>query len=303
MTTARLAIEGGDPAYSLSPPIWPPQDDDVREALLRAYADGSWGKYDGPHLQQLARLLAAMHQVSFAIPCCSGTFAVELALRGLRIEPPAEVILAGYDFSGNFRAIEAIGATPVLVDISPRNCCLAADQVEAAITDQTRAIIASHLHGGIADMRRLRSIADRHGIALIEDACQAPGAMIQGRVAGTWGDVGVLSFGGSKLLTAGRGGAILTNQESVGQRAKVYCERGNHAYPLSELQAAVLIPQLAKLADRNDRRRQTVTRLLAQTTGSIPALQVMMEQPEESVASYYKVAWRYDSCHCGGWTR
>ncbi len=302
MMTTRLAIEGGEPAFSSPQPIWPPLDVDVRDALLQAYADGSWGKYDGSHNEHLVSMLTELHQVKFAFPCCSGTFAVELALRGLRIEPANEVILAGYDFGGNFRAIEAVGAIPVLVDISPSTWCLAAELVEAAVTTDTRAIIVSHLHGGIADMQRLRSIADRRGLTLVEDACQAPGAIVQGRIAGTWGDVGVWSFGGSKLLTAGRGGAIVTNHEHVWQRAKVFCERGNHAFPLSELQAAVLIPQLLKLGDRNTRRRYSVTHLLEQTN-TISALHAVVGNLPDNAASFYKLAWRYDSRQCGGWPR
>lgn len=301
MVTERLAIDGGTPLIS-SKTTWPPADDEVREALQQAFADGSWGRYEGPNNERLIDALIKMHGVKFALPCCSGTFAVELALRALRIGQPDEVLLAGYDFSGNFRAIEAVGATPVLVDISPDTWCMDADAVEAAITKDTRAVLVSHLHGGIADLQRLRNIADRHQMVIIEDACQAPGALVQGRIAGTWGNVAVLSFGGSKLLTSGRGGAILTNDESAWQRAKIFCERGNHAFPLSELQAAVLIPQLTKLQARNQHRRQSVQVLLEQTK-SLAALQAVRLPPPESAASYFKLAWKYDREQCGDWPR
>src|SRR5207244_5610224 len=113
--------------------------------------------------------------------------------------------------------------------------------------------------------------ADRSGLAILEDACQVPGATVAGKPAGSWGDCGVISFGGSKLLTAGRGGAIVTNREDVLQRIKVYCERGNDAFPLSELQAAVLVPQIPQLAAANEQRRRSVELLLAQC-GSLPGL-------------------------------
>src|SRR5690606_8468971 len=138
-----------------------------------------------------------------------------LALRGLKIGPGDEVLLAGYDFAGNFRAIEAVGARPALIDINPATWCLDVDLLESAIGPETRAVIASHLHGGLVPMRRLMQLASARGIAVVEDACQAPGAIIDGRRAGTWGDAGVLSFGGSKLLTAGRGGAVLTQSAEV----------------------------------------------------------------------------------------
>src|SRR5205807_8690220 len=97
------------------------------------------------------------------------------------------------------------------------------------------------------------------------------GAIVAGKPAGAWGDCGVLSFGGSKLLRAGRGGAIMTHREDVLQRIKIYCERGNDAFPLSELQAAVLVPQIPKLAATNDRRLAAVRSLLA-TCRDLPRL-------------------------------
>ena len=138
------------------PPSWPLEDQSVLAALHAAHADGSWGRYHGPHCDRLAALLAHMHGVESAMLCCSGTFAVELALRGLKIGDGDEVILAGYDFSGNFRCIEAIGARPVLIDITPDNWCLDPGQLEAAVQTPTRAIIVSHLHNSMAPMRVIR---------------------------------------------------------------------------------------------------------------------------------------------------
>src|SRR5438105_1224148 len=109
----RLAIQGGKPLLRQGPPTWPRPDDDIRAALAAAYADGTWGRYHGPHGEQLKSLLADLCGVSHAWLCSSGTIAVELALRGLKIGPDDEVILAAYDFSGNFRAIEAVCARPV----------------------------------------------------------------------------------------------------------------------------------------------------------------------------------------------
>jgi len=266
-------------------------DDRVRAALQRAYADGSWGRYHGPNCERLAGALSEMHGGLQATLCSSGTVAVELALRGLGVVARDEVILAGYDFPGNFRAIEAIGAKPVLVDIDPRNWCLDPAALEQALARETRAIIVSHLHGGIAPMRQVMELAAAHGVGVVEDACQSPGATVDGRIAGTWGDVSVLSFGGSKLLTAGRGGAILTPRDDVHQRVKIANDRGNSAFPLSELQAAVLCPQLDSLGDRNLRRRENVARL-TEKLALLDALQQLTNHvPGEPC--YFKVAWRY----------
>jgi hypothetical protein len=107
-----------DNVERLAIPSWPGVMPEVEESVLRALRDGSWGRYDGPYCASLAQSLAERFSQPYVTPCSSGTIAVELALRGLGVEPGQEVILGGYDFPGNFRAIEAIGAIPVLIDIA-----------------------------------------------------------------------------------------------------------------------------------------------------------------------------------------
>jgi len=259
-------------------------------ALAAAYQDGSWGKYDGPNCQRLEAALRELNQAEHAFLCSSGTIAVELALRGLKVGPGDEVLLAGYDFPGNFRAVEAVGAKPVLIDFVENSWSLDVSQIPLAVSPQTKAVIASHLHGTLVDMRALMAVAKEHGLSVVEDACQAPGALEQGKPAGSWGDVGVHSFGGSKLLTAGRGGAIVTRRDDVLQRIKIFSERGNQAFPLSELQAAVLLPQIPKLAKRNDIRWQNVQRLL-QAVSRQSIFQPIPPPAAGDVPSFYKLGW------------
>src|ERR1700722_19595962 len=117
--TSIPALLGGHPVRPGGPPAWPLADGAVGEALAAAFADGSWGKYHGPHVEALQQHLAAYHEVDFALTCGSGTFAVELALRALQVGPGDEVILAAYDYPGNFLSIHAVGAQPVLADVGP----------------------------------------------------------------------------------------------------------------------------------------------------------------------------------------
>jgi dTDP-4-amino-4,6-dideoxygalactose transaminase len=241
----------------------------------------------------LAAALATSHGVEHVLLCASGTAAVELALRGGRVGPGDEVILAAYEFKANFQNVLALGAVPVLVDVRPDDWQLDAGRVADAVTGRTRAVIVSHLHGGVVDMPRVVETARQHGLSVIEDACQCPGALIHGRTAGTWGDAGVLSFGGSKLLSAGRGGAVLTADAALAQRIRLHTQRGNEAYPLSELQAAVLLPQWDRLAERNARRGESVAvlrELLADSTGLTP-----LPHGEHSRPGYYKLGLRYDA--------
>jgi dTDP-4-amino-4,6-dideoxygalactose transaminase len=286
-----LAIDGGPAVLPEGPPTWPRPDNAVRTALEAAYADGSWGRYHGPHCEQLREQLAELCGTKYTWLCSSGTIAVELALRGLKVGPGDEVILAAYDFPGNFRAVEAVGAKPVLIDLAAGAWTLDVDQVATAISPETKAIIVSHLHGSLADMPRLRELADERGLAVVEDACQVPGAMVAGKAAGSWGDCGVFSFGGSKLLTAGRGGAVVTGRDDVLQRIKIHCERGNDAFPLSELQAAVLVPQIPQLSAANEQRRRAVESLLA-AGSDVPGL-VALRLPVGSLGqpAFYKLPW------------
>lgn len=290
----RLALHGGPRVLPEGPPAWPPDDREVKVAIAAALADGSWGRYSGPHVPRLAEALGAFFDLPYVYPCCSGTFAVELALRALGVEPGDEVILSGYDYPGNFRAIEAVGARPVLVEIDPHNWNLDPAGLPAAIGDRTRAVLVSHLHGGLVPMRLLLEVAGRHSLAVVEDVCQAPGAVVEERLAGTWGDVAVLSFGGSKLLTAGRGGAILTRRPDVHQRAKVFCERGNQAFPLSELQAAALLPQLAALPGRNLRRLASADRL-RRGLQNVPCLKPLENRNAATTPAFYKMCFQFDS--------
>lgn len=308
----HLAIDGGKPMLPEGAPAWPQDDGAVREALLATVADGSWGRYRGPHVERLAAALGEFHQSEFVLPCCSGTFAVELALRCLGIGAGDEVLLAGYDYPGNFRAIEAVGARPVLADVSSENWNLDVNGVRRALSEGNvlpatragatvapiRAIIVSHLHGGLVPMREVMQLADEYKLLVVEDICQCPGAMVDGRPAGTWGDCAVLSFGGSKLLTAGRGGAVLTRHVDAYQRGKIFCEHGNHAFPLSELQAAVLLPQLARLAERNAARLAAVERLSRRLSG-VPGLVPLVNRAGGSPV-YYKVGLKYDAVAMNG---
>jgi dTDP-4-amino-4,6-dideoxygalactose transaminase len=270
----------------------------VREALREAYADGSWGKYHGGRVERLEQALCAYHEVPFALTCGSGTFAVELALRALKVGPGDEVVLAAYDYAGNFLSVHAVGAQPVLVDVAPTNWNLDPDRLAEVFGPVTKAVIVSHLHGGLVPMRELLELAGTRGVAVIEDAAQAPSAVVQGRRAGTWGDAAVLSFGGSKLLTAGRGGALLTARADLHQRARLSLLRGNQVCPLSELQAAVLLPQLSRLDARNARRADNV-RLLLAALGPDCGLRPFVNRDGVGEPGYYKLGFQFDSADFG----
>lgn len=259
---------------------------EVEASVLEALRSGEWGKYEGEYVERLGAALAERFKQPLVTLCSSGTIAVELALRGIGVQAGAEVILGGYDFPGNFRAIEAVSAMPVLVDLEAERFVVSLEALEAAVSEKTAAVIVSHLHGCLAPMGEIMAWARQRGIAIVEDACQCPGATLSGKPAGSFGDVSVLSFGGSKLLTAGRGGAVLTGDERIHQRMKIAQDRGNLAYPLSQLQAAAVLPQLELLEGYHARRLRAANLLRGglqkQAELGLPKL------TENSSPAYYK---------------
>jgi perosamine synthetase len=293
------ALLGGRRVRPEGPPDWPPADPDVLEALRAAHADGSWGKYLGPHVPRLEGLLAGFHGVPHVATCSSGTLAVEVALRAVGVGPGDEVILGAYDFESSFLTVHHLGARPVLVDVSATNACVDPANLEAALTPATKAILVSHLHGGVVSMSSVVEIARRHRVAVVEDAAQASGATAEGRPAGTWGHVGVLSFGGSKLLTAGRGGAVLTRDAALHQRVRLVLSRGIQQWAaLSEFQAAVLVPQVEKLPHMTDRRLQSARRLV-ELVADVPGLRPFGPVPPDSRPAYYKLGFFLDRAAFG----
>lgn len=315
MSSELLAINGGKPTLKLRELEWPIATDPIKANVEIAMRDGSWGKYEGRWTDELIEKLKSVFQSDLVTLCSSGTIAVEMALRGVGIQPEDEVILAAYDFPGNFRAIEAIGARPVLVDVVADGWVMDPDHIAEAITDQTSAIVVSHLHGQVADIQGIRAIINSHNdasekqIKLVEDACQTPGGSLKietdgkpiNRPLGSLGDVGVLSFGGSKLLSAGRGGAVLTNDPSVHQRAKIYANRGNDAFPLSQLQAAVLTPQLETLDMFTKQRAENATLLIRQTE-TLNLLKSQTQKVSGATPAFYKLPWLLRD-RTPGWAR
>ncbi len=313
MLSSTLAIHGGAPVIAEGPPAWPITTDAIRDSVSAAIEDGSWGRYEARWTETLCEKLSERFQPEGigrpnVLLCCSGTIAVELALRGAGVVAGDEVILAGYDFPGNFRAIEAIGARPVLVDVVKSGWVIDPELVGGAVSEKTAAIIVSHLHGQIAPIKQIRaalvsSMFDLKvnsleltgkKIVLIEDNCQAPGGLSSGQPLGSLGDISVLSFGGSKLLSAGRGGAIVTTSDSVARRARIFSARGNEAFPLSQLQAAALLPQLNTLDEftvcRNESARVLNGRLAAEPRLG-PLQQIAIDDDGETLPAFYKLPW------------
>lgn len=242
----------------------------LQAVLQEVISTNTWHHYHGPSLDRLAEMLCVEYDRTHCVLCCSGTTGIELALRGVGVRPGHEVIMAAYDFRAAMACTLQLNARPVLVDVLPDQPVIDVEAVAGAITAKTRAIVFSHLHGFTAPIQQLRKLADEHGLMLIDDSCQSPGLSRVSDAAAPLEDVIVLSFGGSKLLTSGRGGAVLTSSETIAQRIRLHTWRGNETVPLSEIQAALVIPQLDLLHHANRERGAAVQTLLRETADNLP---------------------------------
>ena len=169
----------------------------------------------GPQLAEFERRLAAFTGAQHAIAVNSGTSALHLCIRALGISDGDEVITTPFSFIASANCILFERARPVFVDIDPRTLNIVPAAIEAAITARTKAILPVHVFGLPADMDAIMKIARRHRLAVLEDACEALGATINGAAAGTLGDCGVFGFYPNKQITTGEGGAIITNRAEI----------------------------------------------------------------------------------------
>lgn len=240
----------------------------------------------GPMVERLEQMFAALTGVRHAVAVNNGTTALVAVLQAVGLGPGDEVVTSPFTFVASVNAILEAGATVRFADIDEADFCVHPDALAAAITPQTKALMPVHLYGQAADMPRIAPLAARHGLHLVEDAAQAHGATVDGRAAGSFG-IGCFSFYGTKNVTTGEGGIITTDDAAVadrlrvlrnqGMRARYRYEVAGHNYRLTDLQAAIALPQISGYADTLARRRRHATRLgegLAGVPGLLPPAQL-----------------------------
>jgi len=221
----------------------------------------------GPYVAAFEKDFASFCQTRHAVGVGNGTDALWLALLACGVGPGDEVITSPATFMATAEAISYCGAKPVFVDIDEQTYTIDPSLIEAAITPRTKAVIPVHLHGQTADMDPILAMAKKHGLYVIEDACQAHGAEYKGRRAGSIGDAGAFSFYPGKNLGAfGEAGAVVTNNEELakkmmtlrehGQSRKYYHSMVGWNCRMDGIQAAVLTIKLRHLAQSNTLRRQ-----------------------------------------------
>ncbi|MFC2080920.1 DegT/DnrJ/EryC1/StrS family aminotransferase [Bacteroidota bacterium] len=260
---------------------------EIDEALQQAIDSTAF--INGPDVHSFRDDLAAYLEVEYVIPCGNGTDALQVALMAIGLEPGDEVITTPFSFIASIEVIKLLQLVPVLVDINPLTFNLDPSQLEAAISNKTRAIIPVHLFGQCAEMQSILEIADKHGLKVIEDTAQAIGAEyifsdLRRMKAGTIGTIGTASFFPSKNLGCfGDGGAIMTRDQELGDRIRTIVNHGSRVKyyydevgvnsRLDTLQAAILRVKLRHL-DEFHAARQAAAEAYDRLLGGVVGLKI-----------------------------
>lgn len=297
---AALAVDGGTPVRKKPFHPWPVHDEREVETLREVVESGNWGGFPSPnvHAARFAEAFASYQTARYGICTSSGTTALEVALKAAGVRRGDEVIVPALTFAATAYAPMAAGALPVVVDVEPRTWTIDPDLVEQAITDRTRAIMPVHLGHQMADMDRLSEIATKHGLAIVEDCAHAPGQQWRGRGAGCIGEFGSFSHQSSKILTAGEGGTLLTNDDELVRRAHslIDCGRAKDPeekeftfganYRLGELHAALLVVAIERFPEQQRQRAET-GKEFERLASQIPGVRVMPADERITRWSFY----------------
>jgi perosamine synthetase len=246
----------------------------ITDADVAAVADAArtnwyanWNEYISKFEAETARQCGVKHAI--AVP--HATSALHLAFATAGLKAGDEVIVPDVTWIASVAPVYQTGAEAVMVDITPDTWCIDPDAVERAITPRTKAILGVDLYGSMCDWSRLRAIADKHGLALIEDAAESLGSKFDGKPAGAFGDTSILSFHGSKLVSCGEGGMLLTNDKKLFDRANFLRDHGRTSvagkyqmffnteiafkYKISSVQAALGYSQMTRLDALVEKKR------------------------------------------------
>ncbi|WP_322806256.1 DegT/DnrJ/EryC1/StrS family aminotransferase [Thermanaerothrix sp.] len=248
-----------------------------KEAVLEVLSSGMLAQ--GPKVHAFEeRFAKEVTKTKHAIAVSSGTAALQIALLAAGIQPGDEVITTPFTFFATVSCVLNIGAKPVFVDINEKTFNIDADQIEAAITQKTRAILPVHLYGYPSNMNKIIEIAEKYSLIVIEDAAQAVGAKIQGRPVGSFG-IGCFSFYATKNIMCGEGGMITTDDDEVaercrllrnhGMRQRYYHEILGYNLRMSDINAAIGLVQLDRLLVLNQKRKENADYFLKNLEGVV----------------------------------
>jgi len=319
MTTQSLAILGGAPVRERSWPLWPRAQQSTIAAVVDVLQSTRWavsGPYDGrtAYERRFAEAFATFEGVSYCTPTTSGTAALTIALEALGVGRGDEVLVPAMTWVACASAVVHLGATPVLVDCDDKSLAMNAVRARERLTERTAAILVVHPFCQTADLDAFVELANHSGTALIEDCAQAHGACWRGRRVGSYGSVGCFSMQQSKLLTAGEGGCVVTDDPALYDRAEqLRCDGRRFVDEpvvgqlelievgdvlgrnlcLSEIQAAILLDRLQVLDDENEWRAARA-RYLEELLEGVEGVSSLPSDERVTNPTYYNFVLRFD---------
>lgn len=323
-TTQKLAIEGGQPAVPGPLPGWPWFDEDTIQAATVPLRAGRINYWTGDLGREFEDAWARWNGARYAVTTTNGTSALHTAVAALGIGPGDEVIVPSYTFIATSFCVVQAGAIPVFADVRRDDHCLDAEDVARKITARTRAIIPVHLYGIACEMEPILRLAKEHGLFVIEDCAQAHGALYHGKKVGTLGHAGCFSFCQSKTFTTGgEGGAVITDDEEVAMACRSFRDHGYDVakrmsllelegalpyihqrvgfnYRMTEMQSAIGLAELKKLASWNlPRRRRNAETLIAALEGVPQVLTLPVHTPERLNGFFvFPIVLNLDALRC-----
>jgi dTDP-4-amino-4,6-dideoxygalactose transaminase len=303
----KPALLGGKPVRNRPFPSWPVFGAPEEKRLLRTLRSGKWGKLNGPEVAEFEKRFARMHGCRHGIAVVNGSVSLRIALVAAGIGAEDEVIVPPYTFFSTASAVIEANAVPVFADIDLNTFNLDPNAIEATITPRTKAIIPVHFAGQPADMDAIMNVAKKHKLAVIEDAAHAHGAGYKKCPAGSIGHMASFSFQSTKNLTAGEGGIIITNDDTLAESCRSIHNCGrvptgiwyeHHTissnYRLGEFQGAVLNAQLDRLEAQTETRDRN-GRYLASRLAHLPGLHPQKRSADCTRHSYHLFMLRLDS--------
>lgn len=251
-------------------PINKPSISELEISYVNDAIRNGWGSKCYDYIHRFENQFAAFQGSSHALATSSCTGAIHIALMALGVKPGDEVIVPEITWIASVEPVLYIGAKPVLVDVLPDTWCIDPVKIEAAITPKTSAIIPVHVYGNLCDMDAIMDIAKRHKLVVLEDAAEGLGSEYKGKKAGSIGDAGVFSFHGTKTLSTGEGGMLVTNRTDIWEKARILNDHGRnpklnktywmeeygYKYKVSNLQAAMGCAQVERADELITKKRQ-----------------------------------------------
>ena len=320
--TSELAILGGAPVRSRPLPTYNTIGDEEKKAVLEVLDSGElsgfiayngkefWG---GRAVLALEKAFVTRFKVNFAVAVNSATSGLHCALYAAGVSPGDEVIVPPYTMSASATTVLFSGAVPIFCDVDAQTFCIDPEKVEELINPRTKAIVAVNLFGQPAALRQLRSLADKHGLTLIEDNSQAPAAKHDGSYTATIGHMGVFSFNRHKTMQCGEGGVVITNDEELALRMAMLRNHGECIassmefqsysntvglnYRMTEMEAAVALVQFKKLDSLNSKRILLANEITTHL-GELPGFEAPYIAPKNTHV-YYFYGMKYSSEEVG----